>query len=445
MSHDRWTRRASALLVCVAFMAVPTGCRRSPFQRLADGTVPDRSPAAVPTQVRQLQPVPEAVSDLQVSAAITAPPPAPASLSQTESFSLTSIHGPQDLLEKVSGPENATRLLKQAATPLLDSALKRAEAQDHVPLETLAASQPASPPLPVGRSTVHAVMPVAKPREPESASQKPSRPSRLAGSRASAASSAAEPKTQAKPPELRDAKEGPKDPTTASSKAEPADPAVIWGNSLERLKRVAQESANQPSSGEGVALWQVRAQVIDWLSSNTARPANHALLKGAVTTIADAIKTPSGDDPARSAEIRSAVLALEDRVPLNITGLRLCRRVYGFGAFEPLEGSGLKAGQTVLIYCEPTGLRYRTKGETFSSRLSSRVELVSAKGGTKVWEQALGEAEDECRSRRRDCYVNYRTTFPPTIAPGDYRLRLIQTDLVANCSASSELPVTFSR
>ena len=36
MSHDRETRRTVAVLVCVAVMTASPGCRRSPFQRLAD-------------------------------------------------------------------------------------------------------------------------------------------------------------------------------------------------------------------------------------------------------------------------------------------------------------------------------------------------------------------------------------------------------------------------
>ena len=36
-------------------------------------------------------------------------------------------------------------------------------------------------------------------------------------------------------------------------------------------------------------------------------------------------------------------------------------------------------------------------------------------------------------------------TFPRSIAPGEYLLRLTQTDLVANRTVSSDLPVTFIR
>jgi hypothetical protein len=249
------------------------------------------------------------------------------------------------------------------------------------------------------------------------------------------------------PPALLPAKEepGPGDSAVVVNKPEPEDPALVWGKALERLRQGAHESASQPGPADGAMLWRIRAQVIDWLSSDRSKPANAAFLKDVVTTIADALKSPVQDDATRATDLQSAVTALEERVPLGISGLRLCRKVLGFGAFEPLEEPKLKPGQNILIYCEPTGLRFETRGDTSVVRLSSRIELVSAGEGRKVWEQDLGVAEDQCRGRRRDCFVNYRIALPPTISPGDYRLRLFQTDLVANSSAAAELPVNLTR
>ena len=122
----------------------------------------------------------------------------------------------------------------------------------------------------------------------------------------------------------------------------------------------------------------------------------------------------------------------------------VCRNVLGFGSFEPIEPSTLKAGQPVIVYCELLGLHYKNSGQSFVTRLSSRVELVDARSNSRVWEQPLGEAEDECRSRRRDNYANLRLNLPTSVKPGDYRLKLTQTDLVANQTASAELPVSIA-
>jgi hypothetical protein len=136
--------------------------------------------------------------------------------------------------------------------------------------------------------------------------------------------------------------------------------------------------------------------------------------------------------------------APEDRDPLRITELRLCRKVSGFGAFEPLSESSVKAGQPVLIYCEMTGLRYEAKVDGFVSRVSSHIEIRACGGGPIRWERDLGAGEDVCRRRRHDYYVNYLVELPETLSPGAYELRLTQTDQVANRSATAQIPLLIT-
>jgi len=373
------------VLACVALMTVSTGCRRSPFQRLEDGTAPDSSPAGAQSEIPQLLPVPESQPGTVVSPIA---------------------------LEKAQGTESMTGPLSPAPTPLLDAALKHAEAveQTHrqaVPARELApSSDVASQPDMSGKVTA------AGTRTPAKDDKEPVRTFKLSGQ----APGSTPPDTGSKP--------RPKPPGTSAPLSDPA---------------------RRPGSGDVATVPPVCPQVVEWLASEASKPANQALFQRAVNTIAEAVKNSAKDDSTRSADIRSAVLALEDRVPLGVSDLRLCRKVSGFGSFETLPVTALKAGQPILIYCELTGLRYQAKEASYVSRLSSRVELISARDGAKVWEQSLGEAEDQCRSRRRDNYVNYRITLPQTLPAGDYRLRLTQTDMVANHSASSELALTIAR
>ena len=386
MSRGREARHTAMVLACVALMAVSAGCRRSPFQRLADGTAPESSPAAAQPEIPLLLPVPEKGSGTVVA-------PVPEKGSETESM---------------SGP------VVPVPTPLLDAALKHAEAVEQAHRQAIATRE--------------------LPPSTEVASQ-PDVPSKVsaAGTRKSA-------KDDKEP--VRTFK------LSSSGQAQVSTPSDAGLKSRTEPPRTSAPLANPASrsgSGDVATVPPVRAQVIDWLASEAAKPANQALFQRAVNTIADAVKKSAKDDSTRSADIRSAVTALEDRVPLGVSELRLCRKVSGFGSFESLPASGLRAGQPFLIYCELAGLRYQARDTSYVSRLSSRVELISSRDGTKVWEQSLGEAEDQCRSRRRDNYVNYRITLPQTLPAGDYRLRLTQTDLVANHSASSELPLTVSR
>jgi hypothetical protein len=154
---------------------------------------------------------------------------------------------------------------------------------------------------------------------------------------------------------------------------------------------------------------------------------------------------PVENDPTRTEDrIRSAVPAPEEPAPLTIAELHLCRKVSGFGSFEPLDPTAVKAGQRLLIYCEMTGLEYQPRGEAFLSRLSSHIELQSDSNGSIAWEQMPGTAEDVCRRRRRDYYVNYRIELPRSLEPGSYHLRLTQTDLIANRATSAEIPLKIT-
>ena len=158
--------------------------------------------------------------------------------------------------------------------------------------------------------------------------------------------------------------------------------------------------------------------------------------------MADATTTPAVDAATRSAEIRSAVLPSRIGSPLASPSCGSAARCSG-SERSSCSRVRAQAGPPVILYCELTGLRYQTAEQAFVSRLSSRVELVRPRDARQSLGPIAGEAEDHCRSRRRDYYVNYRITLPSTLAPGDYRLRLIQTDLVAGQSASAELPVTI--
>jgi hypothetical protein len=145
------------------------------------------------------------------------------------------------------------------------------------------------------------------------------------------------------------------------------------------------------------------------------------------------------DEAASAVEIRESTAVRGGA--LAISELRLCRSISGFGSFEPLRDERIKAGQRLLVYCELTGLRYEMQEAGFVSRISSRIELKRVQGGPVVWEQELGDAEDACRRRRRDYYVNYFIDLPKSLRPGSYRLRLLQTDLVAGASTSTDIPI----
>jgi hypothetical protein len=147
------------------------------------------------------------------------------------------------------------------------------------------------------------------------------------------------------------------------------------------------------------------------------------------------------DDTQPAASIVPAVADPVD--PLAVGKLCLCRKIVGFGSYEPLTESRVKAGQLVLLYCEMTGMQYESKEESFVSRLSSKIEIGSVENDVVKWAYEFRPAVDVCASRRHDFFVNYKFSVPPGLPPGSYRLRLTQNDLIANRSTAAEIPLVI--
>jgi hypothetical protein len=158
----------------------------------------------------------------------------------------------------------------------------------------------------------------------------------------------------------------------------------------------------------------------------------------------DRLAQPAEHTPQSDNDIDPASPVVDQHPTPEITELCLCKAVSGFGAFQPLEHSEVNAGQRVWVYCEMTGLEYEARSNAYLSRIATHIELRSEANGTIAWEQAPGVAEDSCRRPRRDYYVNYRFKLPPSLKPGSYRLRLIQTDLIANRTTSREIPLKIT-
>ena len=67
--------------------------------------------------------------------------------------------------------------------------------------------------------------------------------------------------------------------------------------------------------------------------------------------------------------------AAGDLESLGIGKLCLCRKIVGFGLFEPLREPRIKVGKRILLYCEMTGMQYEAREASFVSRLSSQIEI----------------------------------------------------------------------
>jgi hypothetical protein len=185
--------------------------------------------------------------------------------------------------------------------------------------------------------------------------------------------------------------------------------------------------------------------VLAWLAEPDLDPGLDHRETDDVRAVLRALDDSPGEPLRRGDEVRSAVLVLEEKAPLEITDLRLCCKVDGFGDFEAFEPPVRKAGQPVILYCELDGLRFEQTSAGFRTRIAAQLEILPEAGGPPIHSQTLGPAEETCRRRRRDYYVAYKLCLPRPLGPGEYRLRLTTRDVTSDRSATREVSFAIAK
>ena len=302
-----------------------------------------------------------------------------------------------------SSPSSLTPAMpaEPAPTPLLDAALVRAKGLEEIALDEM--SKPlAPPPSPSPPKTEPVAVAVAPP-----------------------APAPAEP------------------PREKAKEADPPRPEDLWRDGVRRLGSLARAKLEQ--SGGNVSPWGLRARVLAWLAEPDIDPDLGPHESDGVRAVLKALDEPPAESPRRGDEVRSAVLVLEDKAPLEIVDLRLCSKVERFGDFEPFEPPVRKAGQPVILYCEVDGLRFEQTSAGFRTRLAAQFEILPEGGGAPILTRSLGTAEETCRRRRRDYYIAYKLVLPKPLPPGDYRIRVTEKDLTADRSATREVAFAIAK
>ncbi len=426
MACDRHNWRALLIPVCILGLASTAGCLRSSMLR----------PAVEPV----LEPQSSAEQEPSANERLIVPPSRAASASQRAS------QGTRTTALEAGGASLATPLTS-VATPALSGPGPTALAGSSKPSTTTPA-----PPDPASELTFS-----------------PTATASSAGPGTATMSSAVATDLPAQSPARVPAAQSVAVPSPVASSTPLIDAAIQRVEALTRQQRESSSSADSPDEPEKKPVRTspglTSAQAPKTAESDPPLPivlARSAKSAGSTEPAKRPLCSPELIPPGQRASTKPSGKKADpppDRSPenpppsllplpresvshLDVANLQLCRKVNGFGSFEPLAGTTVRPGQRVLLYCEMTGLRYEAIDAGFASRLSSRVELRAADNETVIWDQELGIARDVCPRVRHDYYVSYRLTFPRSLPAGPHRLRVVQTDLAANRSASSEILLT---
>ena len=134
---------------------------------------------------------------------------------------------------------------------------------------------------------------------------------------------------------------------------------------------------------------------------------------------------------------------------LSIAGLQLCRKVTGFGVFEPFEDTRFTAGrpQRMIVYAEVEDFTARQvqtdAGGRYQVGLSQEVILYNDADGLVVWRDGPREVRDESRRRRRDFWVVQMITLPANLGVGQYRFKVRISDELGDTVDEKTLPLSL--
>jgi len=130
--------------------------------------------------------------------------------------------------------------------------------------------------------------------------------------------------------------------------------------------------------------------------------------------------------------------------PLRIRKLKLCRKVNGYGIYEPFERKAFLAGREhpAIVYVELE--HFRTKRQSDGKhrvQLKQEIVLYNESDGLAVWRQRPVSIVDESRNERRDFFVVQIIRLSDRLTVGKYLLKVTVTDEIGRSVDEATLPL----
>ncbi len=139
----------------------------------------------------------------------------------------------------------------------------------------------------------------------------------------------------------------------------------------------------------------------------------------------------SGDGRINRTAAQEAIDEMFGPVPLEVRRVEICRKVEGYGVYEPFEGRTFLAGREhkMIVYVELDNFTAVKRGDgEFEVRLEQEIAIYTDWDGQKVWRNPTQEIVDRSQNRRRDFFVVQMITLPARLGVGKYVLKVDVTD-----------------
>lgn len=136
---------------------------------------------------------------------------------------------------------------------------------------------------------------------------------------------------------------------------------------------------------------------------------------------------------------------LKAQADLAVPTIALCRRVDGFGVYEPIEPAEFPRGREtpVILYCEVANFSsQRPGGKRWETTLAHSATLYK-ENGVPVWSDKSTNVTDNSRNRRHDFFVVKMLKLPSTLTAGKYVLKVTVMDRQTNRMAEGSTTLTI--
>lgn len=143
------------------------------------------------------------------------------------------------------------------------------------------------------------------------------------------------------------------------------------------------------------------------------------------------------------AAVREMAAQLDRHLPMTIPVMAICRRVDGYGQYEPMPGALLVAQpRTIGIYTELDNFTTRIdEAGQHHIEIAQTIALYKEEDGTKAWAQPTKTFRDVSSNRRRDYFLAVAVRVP-ALSIGTYRLKVTMEDLNSGAVAEKAVDLT---
>lgn len=236
---------------------------------------------------------------------------------------------------------------------------------------------------------------------------------------------------------------------------------------VQALARDLRDALAESSSARSEFVGAVAAAALETVSPGRSGAEGAGLSPGqqrVVASVRDLLAsltrgTAADGDPEKAAEAFERAREELNAGSVRVERLALCRRVIGFGRYDPLPAAVFVAGRPAraVVYTELEGFTHRTARESdpgaseqswtaghdtlWAVDVSQEVGLWASDGSLqwKLPEEAVVEV---ARNKRRDFFLVRQVELPSTLSVGNYTLKVTVRDRTSG--AADELTLALS-